>query len=409
MKRIKAISADFPGLIVRTEPIGIFGSANQSPVQIEVRGSNMQELSVYADSVIAIAKGVQGLKNLKSSYEEGQPEVKIVFDRERLSAYGMTVGEAAMAIRTALAGNTDAKYKEGETEYDINLIFDKINRSNANDVGEVNLMNRMGQMFKVSDVATIFYGKGPAQITRKNRERVVQVTAGLEGRPLGGVIQELTEKFAALHRPKSVTEPYFAGDAENQRKSGADIIIAFILGILFVYMIMVALFESYAHPLTIMFSLPVALIGTLTLLWITGNTLSLFTQIGIIMLMGLVTKNAILIVDRANDRRSTGMGVKEALLEAGPTRLRPIIMTTVTMILGMMPLAIGFGEGAEFRQGMATAIIGGLTSSMILTLVLVPVMYTFVEGWRVKFPRFFKRINIFAKFRKPRPIYSEAA
>lgn len=407
MRRIKEASLKFPGLMVRTEPIGIFGSANQAPVQIEVRGNNMSELSAYADSVIKIAKGVEGLKNLKSSYEEGQPEVKIVFDRERLSAYGMTVGEAAMSIRAALAGNTDAKYKEGETEYDINVIFDRLNRSNANDVADVSLMNRMGQLFKVADVATIFYGKGPAQITRKNRERVVTVTAGLEGRPLGGVVEELTQKFASVPRPKSVTEPYFAGDAENQNKSNNDMGIAFILAILFVYMIMVALFESYAHPLTIMFSLPVAVIGALVMLWLTGKTLSLFTFVGIIMLMGLVTKNAILIVDRTNDRRSVGMGVKEALLEAGPTRLRPIIMTTVTMILGMTPLALGLGEGAEFRQGMSIAIIGGLTSSMLLTLLLVPVMYTFMEGARVKFPRFFKRINIFARFRKPRPIYAE--
>jgi HAE1 family hydrophobic/amphiphilic exporter-1 len=407
MKNVKAMAVGIPGLEVRTEPIGIFGTANQAPVQIEMRGENIADLVAYTDTLATKIKHIPGLKNLKSSYEEGQPEVKIIFDRERLSAHNITLGEAALAIRTALAGNTDAKFKEGETEYDINVILDKIDRSNVHDVSEVTIINSAGRQMKVSDIATILYGKGPSIIGRKNRERVVSLTAGLEGRPVGDVVQEIQKIIKTLPVKKGMNEPYFAGDAENQQKSFGDLGIAFILAILFVYMIMVALFESYAHPLTIMFSLPVSLIGALGFLALFGKTLSIFTIVGIIMLMGLVTKNAILIVDRTNQRRAMGHGVKESLLEAGPTRLRPIIMTTVTMILGMLPLASGWGEGAEFRQAMAIALIGGLLSSMVLSLVLVPVMYTYIEGARQKFPRFFKRINILAKMRKPRPVYSE--
>ena len=405
MKYVTDLAAQVPGLIVRTSPVGIFGSANQAPIQIETRGDDLAKISAYSDTLMEHIKDMPGLKDLKSSYEEGQPEVKIIFDRDRLASSGLSIGEASLAVRTALAGNTDVKYKEGETEYDINVILDKVDRSNSKDVADVTLLNHSGQQFKVSDVATLYYGKGPSQITRKNRERVVIIYGNLAGRPLGDVVTDIKKVIAKLPRGSGISEPYFAGDAENQQRSLSDMLIAFVLAILFVYMIMVALFESYVHPLTIMFSLPVALIGALFFLFIFHKTLSLFTFVGIIMLMGLVTKNAILIVDRTNSRRALGHGVIESLLEAGPTRLRPIIMTTVTMILGMLPLAMGIGLGSEFRQGMAIVIIGGLTSSMLLTLVLVPVMYTFIESWRTKFPRFFKNIILLGKFRKPRPEY----
>ncbi|HET9135561.1 MAG TPA: efflux RND transporter permease subunit [Candidatus Kapabacteria bacterium] len=406
MKYVTKLAEQVPGLLVRTQPIGIFGSANQAPIQAEIRGDDLSKISAYADTLIGRIRNIPGLKDLKSSYEEGQPEVKITFDRDRLAANGMSLGEAALAIRTALAGNTDAKYKEGETQYDINVILDKVNRSNAKDVAEVTLLNHYGQQVKVSDIATLSYGKGPSQIGRKNRERVVVIYGNLIGRPLGDVVKDIEKEIAKIPRASGVSEPYFAGDAENQRKSGGDMAIAFLLAIMFVYMIMVALFESYAHPFTIMFSLPVALIGALVMLWLTHKTLSIFTMVGMIMLMGLVTKNAILIVDRTNSRRAEGEGIFDALLEAGPTRLRPIIMTTVTMILGMLPLAAGLGEGSEFRQGMALAIIGGLTSSMILTLFLVPVMYSFIEGLRKTERKERKAAKLMAKLGKPRPEYA---
>ncbi|MEI8135074.1 MAG: efflux RND transporter permease subunit [bacterium] len=406
MKNVTTMAAQIPGLLIRTQPIGIFGSANAAPIQMEVRGDNLGAISAYADTLIERVKNIPGLRDLKSSYEEGQPEVKIVFDRDRLAANSMSLGEAAFALRTALSGNTDAKYKEGETEYDINVILDRINRSNAHDVERLTLLNHSGQQVKVSDIATLSYGKGPSQIGRKNRERVVVVYGNLIGRPLGDVVTDCKKVIATIPRASGVGEPYFAGDAENQQRSGGDMLIAFLLAVLFVYMIMVALFESYVHPFTIMFSLPVALIGALVMLWLGHKTLSIFTMVGMIMLMGLVTKNAILIVDRTNARRELGHGIIESLMEAGPTRLRPIIMTTVTMILGMMPLALGAGEGSEFRQGMALAIIGGLTSSMILTLFLVPAMYTFVEAWRTRFPRFFRKILFLKKVKNTMPAYA---
>jgi len=384
MNYLNKVGQSIPGLKVNTAPIGIFGTANQPPIQLEIRGDDLGVLAVYADTIMKAVNNVPGLKDLRSSYEEGQPEVKVIFDRERLANYGLSIGEASMALRTALAGNTDAKYKEGETEYDINVILDKVDRSDAREVSDISLRNHSGNQIKLADVASIYYGKGPTQIGRKNREKVITLYGGLDNRPLGNVVNDMTAIISKIQRPPGTDEPYFAGDAENQRKSGGDMGIAMMLAILFVYMVMVALFESYAHPFTIMFSLPVALIGALSFLAFFGMTLSLFTMVGIIMLMGLVTKNAILIVDRTNAQRALGHDIKESLLEAGPARLRPIIMTTVTMILGMLPIAMALEEGGEMRQGMAVAIIGGLASSMILTLLLVPVMYTFIEGLRVR-------------------------
>ncbi len=384
MNKVQVMSKELPGLKVSTSPIGIFGTANQPPIQLELVGDNLTDLANFSDTVMAHIRNVPGVKDLKSSYEEGQPEVQVVFDRDRLSASGLSLGEAALSLRTALAGNTDAKFKDGETEYDINVILGNLDRSNSHDVANVTLQNHSGQQIKLSDVASIYFGKGPTQINRKNRQRQVVITGGLDNRPLGDVVNDVTKVVTALPRPASIGVPYFAGDAENQQKAMADLLVAIGLAILFVYMIMVALFESYVHPFTIMFALPVSLVGALGFLALFHLTLSLFTFVGLIMLMGLVTKNAILIVDRTNSRRALGHGIRESLLEAGPTRLRPIIMTTVTMILGMMPMALGIGDGAEMRQGMAVALVGGLLSSMILSLVLVPVMYTFMEGLRVK-------------------------
>jgi hydrophobic/amphiphilic exporter-1 (mainly G- bacteria), HAE1 family len=289
MNRVNELGATVPGLIIRTSPVGIFGTANEAPIWLEIRGDNMADILHYSDTVLKAIADVPGLKDIKSSYEEGLPEVKVQFDRDRLAAYGLTIAEAAAGMRTALSGNQDSKYKEGDTEYDINVVLDKLDRSNALDVAEITLLNRMGQMVKLSDVATIVYGKGPTLVTRKNKLRVVTITAGLDGAALGTVVEAIEKIIKPIPRPSTVTEPYFAGEVENQRRSGGDMQIAFILAILFVYMIMVALFESYAHPFTIMFSLPVAMIGAIGFLWAAGLTLSLFTMVGIIMLMGKCT------------------------------------------------------------------------------------------------------------------------
>jgi HAE1 family hydrophobic/amphiphilic exporter-1 len=387
MNHIARQSAALPGLKIRMSPISMFGAAQESPLQLEVKGPDLETLAGIADQIAAIAANVPGTRDVKSSWEEGQPEIKVSVDRDRAAQFGLTLGEIGMALRTALEGDIATKFKDGNSEFDTRVVLAKSNRSNPADVENVTLVNYRGERVFLKQVAEVYYGKGPTMIGRKDRERLITVASNLDGTvPLGQITAEIQKRGAAIALPPGVTIAY-AGDVQNMQDMFRDMMIAITLAALFVYMIMVALFESYAHPFTIMFSLPVALVGGLGALALAGQTLNMFSMIGILLSMGLVTKNAILLVDRTNERRALGLSVREALLEAGPTRLRPIIMTTLTMILGMAPLALALGAGSEIRQSMAIVVIGALISSTLLTLVLVPVVYTYVEGLRRRLSR----------------------
>jgi HAE1 family hydrophobic/amphiphilic exporter-1 len=334
----------------------------------------------------------KGSVDVKTSWEEGKPEVKIEVDREKVARMGLTLAEVGLAVRTALEGDIATKYQEGDSDFDTRVVLDKASRARAEDVGNIMLLNHFGQPVRLSQVATVFYGKGPSEIQRKDRERLVTVATNLSGEvPLGQVTADIERAINKAGIPPGI-QVFYGGDSENMRDMFRDMTIALSLAVLFVYIIMVSLFESYIHPFTIMFSLPVALVGALAGLALTGATLNMFSMIGIIMLMGLVTKNAILIVDFTNTLRARGLEMREALLEAGRIRLRPIIMTTATMVFGMMPLALALGAGSEMRQGMAVVVVAGLISSTLLTLVLIPVVYTYIDALRSTIPSLFKQV-----------------
>ena len=387
MNDIARQAANIPGLLVRMSPISMFGAAQEAPLQIEVKGPDLETLAGVAEKVTAITAQVAGTRDVKSSWEEGQPEIKISVDRDRAAQFGLTLGEIGVAMRTALEGDIATKFKDGNTEYDTRVVLAKANRSNPADVEKVTLVNYRGERVFLSQVADVYYGKGPTMIGRKDRERLITVASNLDGTvPLGQISADIQQRAASLELPPGVTISY-AGDVQNMQDMFRDMMIAITFAALFVYMIMVALFESYAHPFTIMFSIPVALVGGLGALALTGQTLNMFSMIGVLLAMGLVTKNAILLVDRTNEQRAKGLSVREALLEAGPTRLRPIIMTTLTMVLGMAPLALALGAGSEIRQSMAIVVIGALVSSTVLTLILVPVIYSYMEGARARLSR----------------------
>jgi HAE1 family hydrophobic/amphiphilic exporter-1 len=387
MNDISRQAAAIPGLTVRMSPISMFGAAQEAPLQIEVKGPDLETLAAVADKVAAITAQTPGTRDAKSSWEEGQPEIQISVDRDRAAQFGLTLGEIGVALRTAIEGDIATKYKDGNTEFDTRVVLAKANRSNPADLEKVTLVNYRGERIFLGQVAEVYYGKGPTMIGRKDRERLITVSSNLDGTvPLGQVTAEIQKRAAEIDLPPGVTIN-FSGDVQNMQDMFRDMTIAITFAALFVYMIMVALFESYAHPFTIMFSIPVALVGGLGALALTGQTLNMFSMIGILLSLGLVTKNAILLVDRANDQRAKGLSAREAILEAGPTRLRPILMTTLTMVLGMMPLALAFGAGSEIRQSMAIVVIGALLSSTLLTLVLVPVVYTYMEGLRARLSR----------------------
>jgi HAE1 family hydrophobic/amphiphilic exporter-1 len=387
MNDIAQQAAMIPGLKIRMSPISMFGAAQESPMQIEVKGPDLEKLAAVADQVAAITERVPGTRDVKSSWEEGQPEIQVSVDRDRAAQFGLTLGEIGVALRTALEGDIATKFKDGNTEYDTRVVLAKANRSHPADVEKVSLVNYRGERIFLNQVADVYYGKGATTIGRKDRERLITVASNLDGTvPLGQITTEIQKRIADLELPPGVTIS-FGGDVQNMQDMFRDMMIAITLASLFVYMIMVALFESYVHPFTIMFSIPMALVGGLAALAMTGQTLNMFSMIGILLANGLVTKNAILLVDRTNEQRAKGLSVREALLEAGPTRLRPIIMTTLTMVLGLMPLALALGAGSEIRQSMAIVVIGALISSTLLTLVLVPVVYAYMEGLRRRFRR----------------------
>ncbi len=386
-----------PGLKTSFSTISMWGSANVAPLQVEIIGSDLTEVTGFAGQVANIISNTEGTVDVVSSWEEGKPEIKIEVDREKTAKMGLTLAEVGLAVRTALEGDIVTQYKDGDAEFDTRVVLKKSNRSRVEDVSRVTLLNHYGKSVQLSQVANIHHGVGPSEIQRKDRERLVTVAANLSGEVALGQVTAAVEKAVSEQGIPNGVRVFFGGDAENMRDMFSDMSIALTLAILFVYMIMVSLFESYIHPLTIMFSLPVALVGALGSLAMTGMTLSMFSMIGIIMLMGLVTKNAILLVDFANTLRSRGLAMRDALLESGKTRLRPIIMTTATMIFGMLPLALAFGAGSEMRQSMAVVIIGGLLSSTLLTLVLVPVIYTYMEGLKERLPALFERVTWAAK------------
>jgi hydrophobic/amphiphilic exporter-1 (mainly G- bacteria), HAE1 family len=404
MMEIKNRAAAIPGLTTSFNTIGMWGMANESPFQVEIIGQDLEKVVAFSDRVKDIIVATKGTADVTTSWEEGKPEVKIEVDRDKVARMGLTLAEVGLAVRTAIEGDLPTKYVEGDTEFDLRVVLDKASRVNAGDVGTITLVNHYGQPVLLSQVANIHSGKGPTVVSRKDRERLVTVASNLSGEvPLGQVNAAVEKEINAVGVPDGV-RIFYGGDTENMRDMFSDMMLALSLAVLFVYIIMVSLFESYVHPFTIMFSLPMALVGAFSGLALTRSTLNMFSLIGIIMLMGLVTKNAILLVDFTNTLRARGMSMRDALLEAGKIRLRPIIMTTATMIFGMMPLALALGSGAEMRQGMAIVVIGGLTSSTLLTLVLVPVVYTYVDGLRSRLPALFKRVAWAARARwKPRP------
>jgi len=393
MMAIKEATSDIPGLKTSFNTISMWGSANASPVQIEIIGRDLEQVVRFSESVADVIARTKGTSDVTTSWEEGKPEVKIEVDREKCARMGLTLGEVGLAVRTAIEGDVPTKYTEGDTEFDLRVVLNRSDRSRAEDVGNITLVNRSGQSVQLSQVAHIFVGKGPSEIQRKDRERLVTVAANLSGEvPLGQVTAAIEQEVTAGGVPDGV-QVFYGGDSENMRDMFSDMTIALSMAILFVYIIMVSLFESYVHPFTIMFSLPVSLVGAFAGLALTGTTLNMFSMIGLIMLMGLVTKNAILLVDFTNTLRERGISMHDALLEAGKTRLRPIIMTTATMVVGMMPLALALGAGAEMRQGMAVVVVGGLLSSTALTLLLIPVVYSYMDGLRERVPVLFRRVK----------------
>ncbi|QHT71273.1 efflux RND transporter permease subunit [Rhodocytophaga rosea] len=385
--QIKAEIQKIPGVKAKAAPTSITGNANVAPVQIVLKGAELERVREAANTVLGVVQKIPGTTDVEFSIEDPNPELQVKLDRERMAALGLSVTDIGSTLRTAFNGNDDSKYRQGQYEYDIFISLDRFNRSNRDDVSNITFVNNQGQLVELKQFADVSQELGASKLERRDRLSAITVNAQVVGRPIGTVGNDIKEVMKSKKLPDGIIIEY-AGSLQQQSDAFGSLAIALVIAIVFVYLIMVALYDSFIYPFIVLFSLPVALIGALLALALAFENLSIFSIIGMIMLMGLVAKNAILIVDFTNQQRALGLSVRDALIEAGRERLRPILMTTLAMVFGMLPIALASGAGAETKNGLAWVIIGGLTSSLLLTLVLVPSAYmtieraiTKVRGW----------------------------
>jgi hydrophobe/amphiphile efflux-1 (HAE1) family protein len=363
------------------DPEFMQGAPYEPPINVFVRGDDLAALQRISSEVQAKIRQVPGAVDVDSNLETGQPEVVARINRSMAADLGFSVGSVATQLRGMVEGIVPTKLREGSREYDIRVQLAPEFRNDAAEVLRTPLYSPTGAAVRTGDVVQFTPAVGPSNIDREQRRRQAKIGVDLAaGYALGDVTKEVEKVMATVQMPANF-EWGFAGDVEMMQESAAAMGLAMILAVAFIYIVLASQFESFLEPFIIMLSLPLALVGALLLLLATGKNLGMPAMIGVVMLMGLVTKNAILLIDYTNRlRREQGLGVKDALLAAGPVRLRPIMMTTVAMVLGMLPSAIGGGDGSEFRAPISIATIGGLITSTLLTLVVVPVAYLLLEG-----------------------------
>ncbi len=364
------------------------GGMRETDIQLELRGRDLAVLDAAASRVLERMRSTPGYVDLDTTYDQSKPEVNVYVKRDRAADLGVSPRAVATTIRAMIGGVRVSKFKAEGDRFDVSVRLQEPYRRRPQDLEQLSVRSLSGALVNLRNVAAVRTEAGPVQINRYNRARQITVLANLDRdhKVLGEAMTELREVMAALGLPAGYSYD-FAGRADVMRESFANLFFALFLAVIMIYMVLAAQFESFIHPFTIMLSVPLSITGALAALILTGMTLSIFTMIGIIMLMGLVTKNGILLVDYTNTlQRRDGLARNAALLKAGPTRLRPILMTTLAMIFGMAPIAL---FGSESRAPMAVTVIGGLTTSTLLTLVVVPVVYTLLDDalhpsrWRI--------------------------
>jgi HAE1 family hydrophobic/amphiphilic exporter-1 len=381
MQYVRTVLADYREADIAVEPVGNVGGGGaqrQAEVQYLLLGEDFETLDRTADEILAELEQLPGFVDIDKSSSAGKPEVRVSVNRERASDLGVPIASVGAAIRTLYAGEKVSEVATDGERFDARVRMLENFRDDPNKILDLSVRSTRGQLVPLSNIVTVDTGTGPSKIERYNRQRQVTVMANLEDKALGPATQEVA-RISERVAPTGV-EPLAAGRAGDLQETIGYMIEALLLAVILIYLILAAQFESFLHPLTIMLSLPLSLIGALGALALSGMTLNIFTMIGFIMLMGLVTKNAVLLVDYTNVlREEHGMDRYEALVEAGTVRLRPILMTTAAMIGGMMPVALALSAGGEQRAPMAVAVIGGLITSTLLTLVVVPVAYQLLD------------------------------
>jgi HAE1 family hydrophobic/amphiphilic exporter-1 len=355
------------------------GRGDSRPVQIALRGPELDKLNQMAQQLVEKIRQIPGTTDVDVSAEQSSPEIQVAVDAVRVSDAGLDTTTVATTIQMAFLGTTTRnEFNPSDKDYQIRVQLEEQGRRSLDDVANLLIASKTGNFVRLGDIANVTLSSGPTQIDRESRQRQVIVYANVVGVSAGDITTKVKELMPGMNLPLGYSYK-FVGQAQTMQDSFMEIGKALLLAVVLIYMVLAAQFESFIHPFTIMLSLPFSLTGAILGLLIAGQTMNIISLIGVIMLMGLVTKNAILLVDYANQLRQQGMPIIDALIEAGVVRLRPILMTTAAMIFGMMPIALGIGSGAEMRQSMGVVLIGGLITSTMLTLVVVPAVYLLIE------------------------------
>jgi HAE1 family hydrophobic/amphiphilic exporter-1 len=384
---MRTLLKDVPGAEISvtetsTMSMGMSGGA----ISIGIKGDDLDTLKGIGEDFKKIIESVEGTREVESSYEDGIPQVQIIADRGIASQYGLTTSQIGSQVGSTLAGSTVTKFKVDGDELDVVLKGDNMYGQSMSLLDMLPITTPSGGTIPLSEVADIRTAKGPVSITRENQTRTLTVTGSVAGRDVQSVSNDITKALAEYEMPNGYSYT-FGGETEQIQETFADLFMVMIVAIALVYMIIAAQFESLIQPLSIMFSVPLALSGGFIGLFVTGLPLNVIGLIGLIILVGIVVNNAIVLIDYVNNRRRNGEDRTSAIMKAGPIRIRPIMMTALTTILGLVPMALGIGEGAELTQSMGVVVIGGLSLSTVLTLILVPVMYTIFDDMT----EFFKR------------------
>ena len=359
---------------VRVCNVSMTGTVSKASVEYVISGADKDSVALYADKALSALSTIPGVIQPWLSVENATPEVTVRVDRDKMSNLGLTLDNVGMMMQTSFQGNDQLRYTEGDYEYAINIRADKVSRRSIEDVAGLMVVNGQGDLIRLSQFADVSLGIGPSRLERYNRNSSVTLRAQAYGVPAGAIAKEFMSRLDGEDLPGGV-QIQTTGDMKKMSDSMSVLMMAILLSLLFIYLALTLLYNNWIDPLVVMIAIPLSIVGALLALALTNTAMSIYAMLGMVMLVGLVAKNAILLVDFANEARAEGLPVDEALIQAVKLRTRPILMTALSTIIGMLPVALSHGSGAELRTGMAWVIIGGMALSTLLTLIVVPALY----------------------------------
>ena len=351
----------------------------KTPIEVAVYGEDLEALRDYSLELVGDLEAVPGLVDVRSSLEAGNPELQVVFDRERLAALGLDMGTMSQTLKQRVQGVVPTRFKEADRQIDIRLRNAEDTRRSLDDVRNLVLPGPDGQPLRLLSVADVRLERGPAEIHRLQQQRAAMITANLDGRGLGAAVADV-ERVLAAHPAPTGLSTEIGGQNREMQVSYRSLRFALILAVFLVYLVMASTFESFLHPLIVLATIPLSIVGVVAGLLLLGIPINVMVLIGVILLAGVVVNNAIVLIDCVNRLRRRGVDKVEAVVMAGHIRLRPILMTTLTSVLGLLPMALAWGEGSELRQPLAVTVLFGLSVATLLTLVVIPAVYVLVPS-----------------------------